>query len=169
MGWWSSIFHSKPDISPPESEPASPSDCEPEDSDMTKTREGGVITLDPNHDLFYFYAFDNAASGHEVIDAFAAKKCKQKSNYINESAAKRLQLPSAKGSTHELSWRSAEMESNPTTRRSKFIVVRDDEMDIEVALGTDFSAGGVVEAQNEPSTNNPTSKYPSPSRAEDPK
>ncbi|KAI4862992.1 hypothetical protein F4820DRAFT_428635 [Hypoxylon rubiginosum] len=133
--------------------------------DMPKAPECERITLDSNYSRFYFFVFNPPTS--TPTDGFAAKTCSQKSNYVTQTVARRLKLPSAKGSTHELSWRSSEVELNPTIRRSKFVVVSDDAMDIEVALGTEFLIGEVVEAQNEPSTNSPPLKNQASGRVGD--
>lgn len=69
-----------------------------------------------------------------MVTAFTAKRCLQKSNYITERAAKRLQLGSMKGTKHKLDWGLGSK-----GQRSTFIVVSDDAMDSEVALGSNRS------------------------------
>ncbi|KAI1478684.1 hypothetical protein F4774DRAFT_150118 [Daldinia eschscholtzii] len=77
-------------------------------------------------------------SDHTARDAFTAKKCLQKSNYIVTSVAERLQLDSRVGAEHELVW--SLLESLEPMGTSTFTVVPDDIMHVQVALGTDLLA-----------------------------
>ncbi|KAI1455179.1 hypothetical protein F4805DRAFT_460107 [Annulohypoxylon moriforme] len=112
--------------------------------DISKPFERERITFDPSHDAFILYAISPSAPHREAIDAFTAKRCLQKSNYITERVARRLDPDFTRGIPQVLVWRSSKEEPNLAIRRSEFMVISDDAMDTEVALGTECLIGETV-------------------------
>ncbi|KAI0601707.1 hypothetical protein F4775DRAFT_538837 [Biscogniauxia sp. FL1348] len=94
------------------------------------------IRPDPNYTMLHVYPCIPPGS-YNFPTAFTATKCLQRTSYMSKDAAKRLGLGEVEGSTHNISWLSWDK----WLRCSAFIVVPDDFMDTEVALGTEWSVG----------------------------
>ncbi|KAI1495753.1 hypothetical protein F5X99DRAFT_107942 [Biscogniauxia marginata] len=109
---------------------------EPESGDNGESlsRDNG-IRPDPNFATI-LYIYPRVSSGpFDYPTAFTARKCLQKTSYIIKSAANRLGLGEVEGAKHDISWLSWEGKLSC----SIFVVVSDDFMNIEVALGTEWS------------------------------
>ncbi|KAI1634190.1 hypothetical protein F4809DRAFT_540254 [Biscogniauxia mediterranea] len=123
----------RPDNS--DQEPRIPNSLEPESEDRQSLSRDNGIRPDPNCTT-KLYVYPRVPSGRfEFPTAFTATKCLQKTSYINKTAAKRLGLGDVEGAKHVISWRSWDKQ----LRRSTFVVVSDDFMHTEVALGTEWS------------------------------
>ncbi|OTA98676.1 hypothetical protein M426DRAFT_325789 [Hypoxylon sp. CI-4A] len=123
-----------------------------EAGDESSIADRKSIKLVLNGPQFFVYTPqppDTNSPDANFTNAFTARRCVGQTNYIIEKAAARLKLEAVKGAMHSLRWLSDEkpQKSKPrcSPRCSTFVVVSNDDMKVEIALGSECPADEVPE------------------------
>ncbi|KAI0007541.1 hypothetical protein F4779DRAFT_619432 [Xylariaceae sp. FL0662B] len=96
-----------------------------------------LITMDEQSpDTFFLYVHSDLSDTDWA--GFTAIKCLEKQNYITQSIASRLKRSSGKGTKHRLIWHAKGTGIDKKTRRSTFVVIPDERLEVDVAIGSEW-------------------------------